>query len=308
MTGAVAASSRRLAHAMTEGIGLERARIVAELGPGTGVFTDAILARLAPDARVVAVELNPVLAARLSDTRRDTRLTVVQGSAAELAAAVGEPVDAVVSGLPWTVMPPSRRGYILDAVTEVLAPGGRFTTFAYLHAAWTPPARHLAAELACRDYLTLYERPFTVLRLGIPYGPRMRESTVLASLFRRALAGEPLRIEGDGRQVRNFVYIEDLARAFVLALDGAAENQTINIDGPDPVSIRELVELTGRLVPGTTVEFVPARPGDLSPRVVISERAGQLLGWHPAIDIAEGVRRTFEWYVGARRPADSVDA
>ncbi|MDX3242786.1 class I SAM-dependent methyltransferase [Streptomyces sp. ME18-1-4] len=109
--GAVAASSRRLAHAMTEGIGLERARLVAELGPGTGVFTDAVLARLAPGARVVTVELNPVLAARLSDTRRDTRLTVVQGSAAELAAAVGEPVDAVVSG---------------------------------------PPARHFTAELACR--------------------------------------------------------------------------------------------------------------------------------------------------------------
>ncbi|MET7892053.1 class I SAM-dependent methyltransferase [Streptomyces mirabilis] len=150
MTGAVAASSRRLAYAMTEGIGLEQARTVAELGPGTGVFTDAILARLAPGARLVAVELNPVLAARLSATRRDTRLTVVQGSAAELAAAVGEPVDAVVSGLPWTVMPHNRRGQILDAVTEVLAPGGRFTTFAYLHAAWTPPARQLTAELACR--------------------------------------------------------------------------------------------------------------------------------------------------------------
>ncbi|MFH8838231.1 class I SAM-dependent methyltransferase [Streptomyces sp. NPDC017868] len=150
MTGAVAASSRRLAYAMTEGIGLERAGLVVELGPGTGAFTDAILARLAPDARLVAVELNPVLAARLSATRRDTRLTVVQGTAAELPAAVSEPVDAVVSGLPWTVMPQNRRGHILDAVTEVLAPGGRFTTFAYLHAAWTPPARHLTAELTGR--------------------------------------------------------------------------------------------------------------------------------------------------------------
>jgi phospholipid N-methyltransferase len=150
MTGAVAPSSRRLAYAMTEGIGLEQARTVAELGPGTGVFTDAILARLAPDARLVAVELNPVLAERLTAARRDPRLTVVRGSAAELADAVGEPVDAVVSGLPWTVMPQDRRGHILDAVTEVLAPGGRFTTFAYLHAAWTPPARHFAAELACR--------------------------------------------------------------------------------------------------------------------------------------------------------------
>ncbi|MEU1177073.1 methyltransferase domain-containing protein [Streptomyces sp. NPDC005820] len=150
MTGAVAASSRRLAYAMTEGIDLERARLVAELGPGTGVFTNAILARLAPGARLVAVELNPVLAARLSATRRDTRLTVVQGSAAGLAAVVGKPVDAVVSGLPWTVMPRERRGHILDAVTEVLAPGGRFTTFAYLHAARTPPARHFTAELARR--------------------------------------------------------------------------------------------------------------------------------------------------------------
>ncbi|MFD5538664.1 class I SAM-dependent methyltransferase [Streptomyces sp. NPDC127079] len=150
MTGAVAASSRRLAYAMTEGIGLEQARVVAELGPGTGVFTDAILARLARDARLVAVELNPVLAARLSATRRDSRLTVIRGTAADLAAVVGEPVDAVVSGLPWTVMPEDRRGHILDAVTDVLAPGGRFTTFAYLHAAWTPPARHFAAELARR--------------------------------------------------------------------------------------------------------------------------------------------------------------
>jgi phospholipid N-methyltransferase len=150
MTGAVAASSRRLAYAMTEGIGLEGARLVVELGPGTGVFTDAILARLAPDARLVAVELNPVLAARLSVTRRDTRLTVIRGSAAELAAVVGKPADAVVSGLPWTVMPREQRGHILDAVTEVLTPGGRFTTFAYLHAAWTPPARHFTAELACR--------------------------------------------------------------------------------------------------------------------------------------------------------------
>ena len=150
MTGAVAASSRRLAYAMTEGIGIERARLVVELGPGTGVFTDAILARLAPQARLVAVELNPVLAAQLSAARHDERLTVVRGSAAELPAAVSGPVDAVVSGLPWTVMSRERRGHILDAVSEVLAPGGRFTTFAYLHAAWTPPARDFTAELAYR--------------------------------------------------------------------------------------------------------------------------------------------------------------
>jgi len=157
----------------------------------------------------------------------------------------------------------------------------------------------IAAELACRDYLNLYQRPFTVLRLGIPYGPRMRPTTVLASFFRRALAGETLRIDGDGRQVRNFVYVDDLAEAFVKALRPEAENAIINLNGPEPVSIRRLAELTQELVPGALVEFGPSRPGDLAPRVVISERAGELLDWTPAVGIDEGVRRTFDWYVEA---------
>ncbi len=115
--------------------------------------------------------------------------------------------------------------------------------------------------MACRDYLTLYQRPFTILRYGIPYGPRMRENTVLASFFRRALDGEPLRIDGDGRQLRNFVYVTDLARAHVLALRPEAENLIVNVDGPEPVSIRRLAELTRELVPSVSVEFGPVAPG-----------------------------------------------
>lgn len=59
----------------------------------------------------------------------------------------GGPVDAVVSGLPWTVMPAAERNRTLDAVAAALVPSGRFTTFACLHAAWTPPGRHRAAGL-----------------------------------------------------------------------------------------------------------------------------------------------------------------
>ena len=65
----------------------------------------------------------------------------------------------------------------------------------------------------------------------------------------------PLRIDGDGRQDRNFVYVEDLAQAYVMALRPEAENQTVNLDGPEPVSIRRLAELTQELVPGALVEF-----------------------------------------------------
>ena len=148
-TGAVAASSARLARAMTEGIGIETASVVVELGPGTGAITDAILPRMAPNARLVLVELNPALAARMAARYPDPRVRVVQGSAADLIELVAPgTVDVVVSGLPWTVMPAAVQGRILRAVDEVLRPEGQFTTFAYLHAARTPLARQFLGQLA----------------------------------------------------------------------------------------------------------------------------------------------------------------
>ena len=135
----------------------------------------------------------------------------------------------------------------------------------------------IASEMACRDYHTLYQRPFTVLRYGIPYGPRMRETTVMSAFFRRALAGEALTIDGDGKQSRNFVFVEDLARAHVLALGPQAENETFNLDGPGPVSIRQLAELTAELVGDVEVSLRPVttrRPqGPGRPQRQVARRA-----------------------------------
>jgi UDP-glucose 4-epimerase len=121
----------------------------------------------------------------------------------------------------------------------------------------------VAAEMACRDYHTLYERPFTILRYGIPYGPRMRDNCVVAAFMKRAMRGETLKIDGDGSQHRFFVYVEDLAQAHVKALDDVAVNRTYNIEGAVPVSIREIAESVTTLVGTGNVEFGPARPGDL---------------------------------------------
>ncbi|MCR6487255.1 methyltransferase domain-containing protein [Amycolatopsis sp. OK19-0408] len=145
LTGAIAPSSPRLAEAMTAGLGLERATRVAELGPGTGVFTEAVLALLRPEARLTAYEINPRFAGALRE--RFPQVDVVTGSAEHLAL---DGVDVVVSGLPWTAMTADRQSRILDAVTASLAANGRFTTFAYAHAAWTPPARRFAASLRSR--------------------------------------------------------------------------------------------------------------------------------------------------------------
>ncbi|WP_330291243.1 class I SAM-dependent methyltransferase [Streptomyces sp. NBC_00576] len=135
---------------MTVGPELEQADVVVELGSGTGAITEAIVRRLAPGARLVAVELNPVFARRLADRYRDSTVEVVHGSAEDLAALSPCPVDVIVSGLPWTVMPHEQHCRILDAVAGVLRENGRFSTFAYVHAAWTPPARRFAEELTAR--------------------------------------------------------------------------------------------------------------------------------------------------------------
>ena len=100
----------------------------------------------------------------------------------------------------------------------------------------------LAAEMAVQSYREMYGQHFTILRYGIPYGPRMRDALVIAKFVQAALAGRPITIAGEGGQTRNFVYVEDLAAAHVLALSPDAQDQTIALEGTTPISIREIAD------------------------------------------------------------------
>ena len=154
----------------------------------------------------------------------------------------------------------------------------------------------IAAEMLCRDYETLFGRPYTVLRYGIPFGPRMRSDLVVAAFLLRALRGEALRIDGDGAQERRFVYVEDLAAAHVLALKRVAKNRTYNLESNEAISIRKLAETVRDLVGDVEVTFGPSRSFDYQARVVLSDRARQELGWEPKHTFAEGLRKTLAWY------------
>jgi len=155
----------------------------------------------------------------------------------------------------------------------------------------------LAAEMLCHDYWTLFKVPFTILRYGIPYGPRMRPSLVIPIFMRKALAGEPLTVAGDGSQHRKFVYVEDLADAHVLALAPEAENQTYNLDGTEEVTILRIAETVTRLLGGRGVEFVAARAGDYGGKHVSSTKAAREIGWTPKIDFETGMERTVAWFL-----------
>lgn len=155
----------------------------------------------------------------------------------------------------------------------------------------------IAGELLCHDYLQLYKVPVTILRYGIPYGPRMRDTLVIPIFLRKALAGEPLMIAGDGSHYRNFVYVEDLAQAHLLVMDNKAINQTFNLEGKRKVTVQEIAETINRLLGGgVKIEYTPARPGDYVGKEVSAEKAKRELGWVPTVDFEEGMRRTIIWY------------
>jgi UDP-glucose 4-epimerase len=157
----------------------------------------------------------------------------------------------------------------------------------------------IAAEMLVHNYFDLYGQPFTILRYGIPFGPRMRDALVIPRFVRAALAGESIRIEGDGSQYRNYVYIDDLARAHVLALDEVGENEVFNLEGAEPVSIRRIAETVLQILERPMdIEFTNARQGDFAGRTVSAEKARRILGWEPLVSFDEGLRRYVEWYAG----------
>lgn len=162
----------------------------------------------------------------------------------------------------------------------------------------------IASELLLHDYEELYGVPFTILRYGIPYGPRARSGTVIPIFFRKALAGEALTIFGDGSQYRNFLYVEDLAEGNVRAMAPVAENQIYNLEGPKPITVLEVAETIKKVLGGSVqIEFKPPRPGDYRGRVVSAEKATRDLGWRPVVEFEDGLRRYLEWFREAVMPA-----
>jgi UDP-glucose 4-epimerase len=179
-----------------------------------------------------------------------------------------------------------------------------------------PPPSHLytstklAGELYCKSYQELYGIDYTILRFGIPYGPRAREAAVIPAFVNKAFKGEPLTLSGDGMQSRRFVYVEDLADGVAAGLDDVATNRVYNLVSDENVTIKQIAELVQEIVGNTEIVYTPARPGDLGTKIVSGERAQAELGWTAATPFAAGVRKYVEWRIeraeAAKRDGDAV--
>ena len=166
-------------------------------------------------------------------------------------------------------------------------------------------ATKLAGEMYCKSYSELYDLDFTILRFGIPYGPRARPAAVVPAFVRKAIEGEPLTIAGEGTQSRRFVYVEDLAEGVAAALRPVARNRVYNLVSHRDVSIREIAHTVRDLVGDVDVVHTEARTADFGGVVVCGKRASRELGWEATTPFVEGVRRYIDWL---RAPAEAFDA
>ena len=192
-------------------------------------------------------------------------------------------VDRVIYGSTTWVYSDCTEGEV-DEETVIAAPSHLYT------------ATKLAGETYCRAYSELYGIEYTILRFGIPYGPRARDGAVVPIFINRALTKLPLTIAGDGSQFRKFVYVEDLAEGIVRGLKPVAKNRIYNLDGRERVTILQIAETVRDAVGEAEIVHTEARPGDFSGKEVSSERAEKELGWSATTTFSEGVRRYLDWY------------
>ncbi|HEY0362264.1 MAG TPA: NAD-dependent epimerase/dehydratase family protein, partial [Solirubrobacteraceae bacterium] len=119
---------------------------------------------------------------------------------------------------------------------------------------------------------------------------------VIPIFVRKALAGEPVTIAGEGLQSRRFVYVEDLADGVVRGLAAQAGGRVYNLVGDESVTVRGIADAVGDLLGGVEIVHTPARNADFQGAEVCGARAARELGWQPRTSFNEGVRRYIEWH------------
>ena len=154
-------------------------------------------------------------------------------------------------------------------------------------------------EFYMKFYAEIFGLKYTILRYANVYGPRQDphgEAGVVAIFSQRMLKGEPIKIFGDGKQMRDYVFVGDVVRANCAALY-RGDNETINIGTGELTSVNELVKLMSRSAEYTRKpDYKPARPGELFKSFLNAKKASRVLGWKPHVKISKGLEETISFF------------
>jgi dTDP-glucose 4,6-dehydratase len=204
-------------------------------------------------------------------------------------------------------------GVLLDVARELGAPrfvqvstdevygsiaDGSFTEDSPLDPSSPYSATKAAGDLLVSAHVSTYGIAASVCRGSNNYGPRQHPEKLIPLCVLNAFAGDPLPVYGDGLQVRNWLFVEDFARAVDAVLREGRAGEVYNAGGPDEEAnlelVRRILPLTGR--DESLIEHVTDRPGHDRRYSLSSDKLRRELGWVPRIRLEEGLQRTVDWY------------
>jgi UDP-glucose 4-epimerase len=167
-----------------------------------------------------------------------------------------------------------------------------------------PINSYAITKLGVEKFLHLYHHlhglDYVVLRLSNPYGPRQpfdKGQGVIAVFIHNILSGKPLEVWGDGAQLRDYLYIEDAIDAFIAVLKKETPSKIYNFGSGEPTSVNDIIKIL-REVSGRDFKVVyrPSRSADVPKNFLDISRAKNQLGWKPAIELKDGIQKTWEWF------------
>jgi UDP-glucose 4-epimerase len=161
-------------------------------------------------------------------------------------------------------------------------------------------ASKLAAEAYCHAFAKSYGMTTVALRFANVYGPYSGHKKGAITVFLRALHdGQPLKIYGDGNASRDFMYVDDICRGIELGLTRELAPGTVaHLATGVETSVRQLADTCRKVVglPDHPIEFLPARPGEVDRNFATYDYAREILGFEPAVGLADGLAATWDWY------------
>lgn len=154
----------------------------------------------------------------------------------------------------------------------------------------------LTCEAIIRNYTSMYGINHVILRYGIAYGPGCHPDTIMSKFTTRALQGKQLKITGNGNIYRNFLYVSDHAAGNILALSPTCNNQTINLEGPEKITLTRVAETIKRLhVNPVEIVYIDQRAGDYEGKIVSNNKAKKLMGWKPTVMFDDGAQILYDY-------------
>ena len=159
-------------------------------------------------------------------------------------------------------------------------------------------ASKAGADMLALSYFVTYKMPVTVTRASNNYGPYQFPEKLIPLMISNAMEGQPLPIYGDGQQIRDWLYVDDHARAILAVIEHGRFGEIYNIGGsralPNLDVVRKILAAVGQ--PESLMQTVKDRPGHDRRYALSSEKLMRETGWKAIVPFEEGLRATIDWY------------